>query len=376
MYFSSLAGKIASYGYVGVATSVKQRLRAAARLPLYWVCGLAANPAVPPSGLASRRAYRERQCNLRFPPKYPPTIAVEPVNACNLRCLMCPYGSTQGDRKVVRLTLESFAKLVDQVRGKVRVFGIGGSGEPLLHRDIARMIAYAKSRGVLTRLTTNAQLLTAELSAQLLKAGLDQLRISIDGATAETYEAIRQGASFARLMENLEALRLAREAAKSASGTRVVIHTVLQRANLDEFRRFKPTFARFADRLTITLPCTYGEKDVGYAPLPMVEPCECKMLWGVLSVLSNGDVSICCNNHYARSIVGNAFEENVLLIWHNKAYREARRKHLLGKFAEIDLCRDCRMTPAAFINEARRQYALLDSRESAAAPIREEEIEG
>jgi radical SAM protein with 4Fe4S-binding SPASM domain len=368
-----LAKKIASYGYVSLAVVVKQRLQDAARLPLYWACGLARTAGVPANSLPSRRAYRERQFNLRFPPKHPPSITIEPVNACNLRCQMCPYSSAQRDRKVVRLTLECFAKLVDEVRGKVRVLGISGSGEPLLNQDICRMVAYANSQGLLTRLTTNAQLLTAELSTQLLRAGLDQLRISIDGATAQTYESIRAGASFARLLENLENLRLARASVKS--GTQIVIHTVLQRANLDEFRLFKPTFARLADRMTVTFPCTYGEEDVSYAPLPMVEPYECKMLWSVLTVLPDGDVSICCNNHYARSIVGNAFREGVLSVWHNKAYGEARRRHLLGKFAEIDLCRNCRMTPSGFINEARRQYALLDRRAGPSAMPQESSIE-
>jgi hypothetical protein len=60
-----------------------------------------------------------------------------------------------------------------------------GLGEPLLHPRLLDMVRLAKRRGLRAEVTINALLLDDELAAGLLEAGLDQLVVSIDGASAE-----------------------------------------------------------------------------------------------------------------------------------------------------------------------------------------------
>lgn len=57
-----------------------------------------------------------------------------------------------------------------------------GVGEPLLNRDLPRMVAHLKSRGVYVLFNTNATLLTEDWGRRLIEAGLDELRVSVDGA--------------------------------------------------------------------------------------------------------------------------------------------------------------------------------------------------
>ena len=77
-----------------------------------------------------------------------------------------------------------------------------GLGEPLLHPRFLDMVRAAKQRGLRAEVTTNALLLDDAVAAGLLEAGLDQLVVSIDGASAEAFGRVR-GASLARVVENV-----------------------------------------------------------------------------------------------------------------------------------------------------------------------------
>lgn len=80
-----------------------------------------------------------------------------------------------------------------------------GLGEPLLHPRFPDMVRAAKERGLRTEVTTNALLLDDTMAAALLEAGLDQLVVSIDGASAEAFGRVR-GVSLSRVVENVSRL--------------------------------------------------------------------------------------------------------------------------------------------------------------------------
>src|SRR3712207_112994 len=78
------------------------------------------------------------------------------------------------------------------------------------------MVRYASDRGVRMGFNTNGTLLTPARSRELIEAGLGWLHVSLDGATAATYEGVRDGSDFALVRRNVLALvatrrRLARE---------------------------------------------------------------------------------------------------------------------------------------------------------------------
>lgn len=81
---------------------------------------------------------------------------------------------------------------------------IQGIGEPFLHKDFIQMVEYASSRDIWTRSTTNATILHQknENYKKIIDAGIGELQISVDGTTKESYELIRKGAHFERMIEN------------------------------------------------------------------------------------------------------------------------------------------------------------------------------
>jgi MoaA/NifB/PqqE/SkfB family radical SAM enzyme len=124
----------------------------------------------------------------------------EVANRCNSKCATCPLTfSPQEDGR--QLSLAEFQALVAQLPDLRRAV-LQGIGEPLLNRDLAPMIRHLKSRAVYVVFNTNGVLLTRRRQLELIESGLDELRISLDGSTPETYLKVRGIPAFDRVVAN------------------------------------------------------------------------------------------------------------------------------------------------------------------------------
>ena len=160
-------------------------------------------------------------------------LQVEVAGACNLRCRMCLVRYRPAlDRRTALFPLDRFVALLDEAPELERVT-LQGLGEPLLHPDLTAMVATCAARGIRVGFNTNGTLLTARRIDALLRAGLDWLHVSVDGASARTFESIRDGARFDRVIRNLRRVVTAR-AALDAKRPALQLNTVLMRANLPE----------------------------------------------------------------------------------------------------------------------------------------------
>jgi radical SAM protein with 4Fe4S-binding SPASM domain len=168
-------------------------------------------------------------------PPLPKFVQIEPVGQCNLRCAMCPIqyrhaGPPWGPPAL--LPFASFCRLVDSFPGMEELH-LQGLGEPLMHPAFFRMVEYAARKGIAVSTNTNLTLLTPRRAEQCVSSGLGAMHLSIDGATPGVYERIRRGASFAKVMRNLERLTAARATLGSATPSLRIV-TVVMRKNLHE----------------------------------------------------------------------------------------------------------------------------------------------
>jgi len=130
----------------------------------------------------------------------PLSLHVFPIHRCNFRCTYCLHSlpgetlQSMGFKKEI-LPFSVFQRAIDDMRTfskPLKSLIFAGHGEPLLHPDIARMVAYAKEKQVAERveIVTNGSLLTNDLSDDLISAGLDRLRISVQGVNADIYHMV------------------------------------------------------------------------------------------------------------------------------------------------------------------------------------------
>jgi MoaA/NifB/PqqE/SkfB family radical SAM enzyme len=141
----------------------------------------------------------------RFPslPVSSRSIQIECTTRCNLKCTICEisyWTEKGGDLKTGNLQtmLEHLPKL--------KRVDLTGVGEALMNRGFFDALELLKSRGVYVTLNDNFTLMNETAARRIIELGVDQIFLSLDGATKETYEKIRVGANFDKVIGNARRL--------------------------------------------------------------------------------------------------------------------------------------------------------------------------
>ena len=275
-------------------------------------------------------------------PAAPSTVMISTTNRCNLRCRMCGVKSIAGPRGFMDRRL--FQRVIDQCRlNRVHQVALHGIGEPLLHRDLIWQIDRAKAGGLYVFFSTNGQLLNPEKIRSIVGSKLDAIRISIEGATKETYESIRSGGRFETFLGNLSELRQQRD--RQRSSLKIFITSIVMRETVSEISRFKERFAPFCDDVYFTYLANPGgqvsaiSRDMYVSQPGPASPC--RLLWNTMVVDFDGSVTVCCLDFNRRLVVGNLCRDDLADIWHNATYNRYRTLHRLKRFDDMPLCGRC-----------------------------------
>ena len=142
---------------------------------------------------------------------------------CNLNCQHC-RGFPEGEVSTERAK-RLIAEMAELKPGWVIIEG----GEPLLRNDIFELLGLMREQELEVHLITNGVLITPRIVSTLKQLGV-KVMVSIDGATKVTYEAVRNGANFERVVQS------AREYARE--GLLEAINFTLLRTNYTEIPGF------------------------------------------------------------------------------------------------------------------------------------------
>jgi radical SAM protein with 4Fe4S-binding SPASM domain len=274
-----------------------------------------------------------------FSSGFPVELAVEITNRCNANCIMCSRKNMK--RPIGDMEMETFRKIIDEVKSQTELIWLHLAGEPLLHPKLFEMIAYGKACGVQLGMSTNAIKLTEDTSRRIIDSGLDLFIISFDGANKETYEKIRRLANFEETLANIRRFLEFKKQAKRAPTTQ--IQFIYMNENKEELKdfvslwkktaadhvRFKPYF-RFPDEKDNLGPGTEARS---------AKPCF--LLWRQIAIFWDGTVVSCCWDFLGQTPLGNIKDSALSEIWNGPALQDMRRKHIEGRMKEIPLCKTC-----------------------------------
>jgi MoaA/NifB/PqqE/SkfB family radical SAM enzyme len=168
----------------------------------------------------------------RFPslPTSSRSVQIECTTRCNLKCTICEisYWTEKGGD----LKTGSLHKMLEHLP-KLKRVDLTGVGEALMNRTFFNAVATLKSRGVYVTLNDNFTLMNETAARRIVGLGVDQIFVSLDGATKETYEKIRVGANFDKVVRNVRQLmQIKREMRKKKP--EVKINTVVCSTNYHE----------------------------------------------------------------------------------------------------------------------------------------------
>ncbi|MBV9653402.1 MAG: SPASM domain-containing protein [Acetobacteraceae bacterium] len=131
----------------------------------------------------------------------PVCLYLEVTNRCNLLCETCPR-TFEALEPPADMSWALFTRIVDQIPDIARVV-LHGVGEPMLVRELPRMIRHLKARGTYVLFNTNGTLMQPKRFGELIDTGLDELRVSLDAADRASYARIRGKDFFGRIVRDV-----------------------------------------------------------------------------------------------------------------------------------------------------------------------------
>jgi len=288
------------------------------------------------------------------PLESPFSIFIFPTTYCNFKCNYC--GHSLGHAKmrelygfspmtmempVYRKTIEQIAQFPD----RLKMLSLTGHGEPLMNPRISDMVAYAKKSGVAERIEiiSNGALLTKEKAIQLDEAGLDIIRISLQGLSSEKYEQVCSvRIDFEALVDTI---RYFYENRKKCEIFVKILDIALEDG---EEQKFYDLFGDISDRMHVEL-CKPVYEGVNYENVTTVtdrygneskKRDVCPLCFYMLSVFPNGDV-VPCDSIYKPVLLGNVSDATLLDMWKGETLRRFRVMHLKRERYDNAKCNVC-----------------------------------
>ncbi|MGQ9672004.1 MAG: SPASM domain-containing protein [Candidatus Aminicenantales bacterium] len=285
-------------------------------------------------------AYRQKNIRLSY---LPVRLWVEATSICNLRCVMCPNKDLRKEDKGF-MDFDLFRKIIDEASQFVFDINLIHRGEGLLHPEFPRLVGYARAAGITTKFHTNATLLDAEKSRQLILAGLDQISFSVDGYDKATYEKIRVNADFDQTTANIVGFLRMKEKLKSKKP-----RAILELINFPEVykdsgkKKRKEFLAHFRglplNRIEVKEMHNWAGQ-VG-APPKSKKYSPCTFLWQALVIFWDGSVLPCTQDFFGSYVLGNVREAPLAAIWNNDKMIALRIKIRDQDIAGLEACSRC-----------------------------------
>lgn len=294
-------------------------------------------------------------------------LVIESTNICNLSCPLCPTGQKLKGRSKGKMSLGNFKKIIDELGDCLYSIRLENWGEPLLNEEIFEMITYAKRRKISTAFNTNLLFLDEQKAKELILSGLDHIKISLDGATPESYAKYRIGGDFNKVINNIKLLVKMRKILNK-SNPFIEIQFIIMKHNEYELEAIEvlskdlEVDSLFIERLRPDMreelfnPTFYGiEKFKNWLPTDenysrfnyqtkkrKFQPNICSYLWTSAVINWDGSIVPCCSVYDECYDFGNIFQNGFKDIWNGQKYIASRR--LIGRHKQEGIetvCANC-----------------------------------
>lgn len=309
--------------------------------------------------LISEQAPGGKRQNLaeKLPLSTPYVVQFFPIYACNFTCKYCHHSIPREERKFVTewpvMKYELFEKCIQELSQfpeKIKTLRFVGMGEPLLHKDIVRMVKTAKDSGVANtvEVITNGSLLTHELSDGLIKAGLDRMVISLQGTSAKKYQDIcGVNLDYDEFVDNIRYLY--------ENKTHLEIYCKIVDIALDDEadrKRYLELFGDICDSIGIEnavpiFPEVAMNDELQEAQemktqfgLPAKHVKVCPQAFYTMQINPDGKIVGCYAVYYPR-ILDDCNHKSLIDIWNGEGYGLFRRQMLDGRDKVCKFCEEC-----------------------------------
>jgi MoaA/NifB/PqqE/SkfB family radical SAM enzyme len=319
---------------------------------------------------------------------YPYKVEVEPSTICNKKCIMCEH--TYWKEKSERLTLEDAKKIADNFPNW-RWVNITGMGSGFLNNEFLDIIEYLSKRRVSINFVDEFEFLDEKMANKLIDIGVNCIWCSFDAGTKETYEKLKVGCDFDKVIENLKTMaRVKKE--RGSPLPAICFRFVANKMSVNELSDFIRLIHSLdilgeGSKINFTSILSFPEIEHLYIPeipkeiaqealrtakdlgirvefshinqLPDISRCGA---WAEPYIMIGGYVMPCCavlmsnkRDYLRKHAFGNIYETPFKDIWYSKRYKRFRQ-NVPRKTGKVPLlCANCR---AYCATERQKRYGI------------------
>ena len=304
----------------------------------------------------------------------PIRATIQTTDFCNLNCIMCQIHSQREKHALKQMKQSDFDEVVQKLFPTLMEVHPTNIGEPLFSPWFDYLCNKCKEYGVLLDITSNGTLLTQEKIRAIMPCLLD-IKISFDGAQKETFERIRKGADFGRLLQNIDNFVHIRnetgssatislqmtlfnfnyrelpnliQLAKEKGVDRVKAYHVFSYSdeidhlslinNPEKFEETRVKSLELAQKLKMQVSIAEPPSKNPEADEKTLVRQNCRLPWAECFIDHDGSVYPCHTHNHVP--FGNILSQRAYQMW-NSDYAQSLRGHLISGHCENTICQNC-----------------------------------
>jgi len=261
---------------------------------------------------------------------------------CNHKCSFC---SNSDERTIKHQTsLDAFCKVMRNVLKYVKTdeLGLSAKGEVLVNKEFTQIVRAAKEEfGIgYVYISSNGALMDEAKAVEIIEAGLDSIKFSINALTREAYKAVHKVDDFERVIANFKTLlKLKKERYPQL---KLFLSSVIDMSKEELEAGFRELFGEDFKQIDgISLyPVTYTPKFEAVKSNAKITT-KCSIPFKELYINSDGTLGLCCKDYFDAVNFGSLLKHDFMDVYNSKKFKELREMHKTGEFPDGHLCKNC-----------------------------------
>ncbi len=273
---------------------------------------------------------------------YPPVLQIEPASVCNFRCVFCfQIDETFNKKKsgfMGTMTFDLFKQIIDQIEGGIGFITMASRGEPLLAKDLPKMLDYINGKFLTVKINTNASMLNEKMIHNILSSGVNTVVFSADAAEEKLYSRLRVNGSLNKTLKNIELFSKIK--GKQYSDTKLItrVSGVMYDRKNQDLDSMVQLWGSLVDQVSFVNYCPW-ENIYKAEPNNIKEPCS--DLWRRMFVWFDGSMNPCDSDYKSILSLGSIENNTISELWCSEAFDSLRKKHLSKDRLSVNPCNGC-----------------------------------
>lgn len=269
-------------------------------------------------------------------------IYIEITNTCNLKCRFCP----ETNRKKQFMNIENFEDIIKKVHSYTKLICLHVKGEPLLHKDLNKILEILEKYNLKTNITTNGTLIKENLDVLKNSKAVRQINFSIHSLTQNINMNNKEYlTNIFKCVDELPNILISyrlwniQKLEKNEINTNIIkqLETYYKTSNLIEKLK-QNKFIELRKNVFINQDMEFTWPDINNKQI--IEKGRCLALKDQIAILVDGTVVPCCLDNNGDILLGNILQESFEDIL-NKEETIKIKKNFENNIITCDLCKTC-----------------------------------